>query len=67
MALGKITDCSNPETFPSNRNCLEARGKEALFEGLGREWGVCGGGVCLGREVLVAFLFRNFLSPNILL
>lgn len=56
MALGKITDCSNPETFPSNRNCLEARGKEALFEGLGREWGVCVGGVCLGREVLVAFL-----------
>lgn len=48
MSPGKITDCSNPETFPSNRNCLEARGKDALFEGISRER-VCVG-VCVSGE-----------------
>ena len=30
-SLGKITECSNPETFLSDRNCFKARGKDVLF------------------------------------
>lgn len=64
MSLGKITDCSNPETFLCDRNCFEARGKYALFEGIGKDWvwvWVCVR-VCLGEGSSGNIFVNTFLE-----